>query len=63
MANLKNGKIPPFTECPFIEICEFKKQGACHHLGKEHPKEFSCASARGFKMLKKSRLSGLNQKE
>jgi hypothetical protein len=50
MTQLKQGKIPPHTECPFGEDCPIRAKGACKHLGFGHTTEFSCAAARAFDM-------------
>lgn len=52
----KNGRIPSYTECPFRGQCEIGESvgpgaGQCHHYGKDHCFEFSCASARAFDLL------------
>jgi hypothetical protein len=48
---LHNGNIPAFTECPFKQICELKN--TCHHLGRNHKVDFSCAWARRFELSRK----------
>ena len=50
MTQLKAGRIPPHTECPFGEDCPIRAKGACKHLGAGHTTEFSCAAARAFDM-------------
>ena len=40
------GRIPEQTNCPFKKICP--SIGVCHHEGREHKVEFSCATARAF---------------
>ena len=48
---LKDGCIPARTICPFRVICSTAKKGLCHHQSQEHPKDFSCASARGYEIV------------
>lgn len=50
MSHLVAGKIPANTECPFLAECGMSER--CHHLGKEHPVAFSCATARAYDMVK-----------
>lgn len=45
---LKDGMIPPGTECPFRQECPIAVADGCRHLGKNHPSNFSCAAARVF---------------
>ncbi len=50
MTQLKAGRIPAHTECPFAGDCPIRAKGACKHLGTRHITEFSCAAARAFDM-------------
>lgn len=52
---LINGKIPPHTECPWKLSCQARMFHHCHHMGKKHEVEFSCAFARGFNAVDKIR--------
>lgn len=45
------GRIPPHTECPFLDKCDTANNGKCKHKGKEHEQEFSCGLARMFDMV------------
>lgn len=55
LSKLKDGKIPPGTECPFAEECVEKRAGLCKHHGALHTVKFSCAIARLFDMEHKRR--------
>ena len=52
-SKLVNGKIPAHTECPYKDICRYKKSDSCYHLGKGHIREFGCGIARGFALDEK----------
>lgn len=52
---LVNGRIPANTICPFRSECEIAEGGACNHQGIRHNVTFSCASARGFELVRKNR--------
>ncbi|EKD22577.1 MAG: hypothetical protein ACD_84C00042G0005 [uncultured bacterium] len=47
-----DGCVPINHICPFRIVCPSAKSGACHHLGFNHNKQFSCASARGYDITK-----------
>ena len=51
MEKLIKGKIPKGSECPWKNKCKIAIGGSCHHQGKNHPCDFSCATARGFQMM------------
>lgn len=63
MSQLTNGKIPQGQDCPFTSECSFKAFGACGHKGVTHPCDYSCATARGFDMLKTYSLVKLGVKK
>jgi len=53
---LVKGMIPARTECPFKKYCgSYHRKPGCHHKGKDHPCDFSCAGAR---LIDKMRLAG-----
>jgi hypothetical protein len=45
-SKLIKGLIPAHTECPFKRQCGAVHVKICHHMGKDHPREFSCGRAR-----------------
>lgn len=49
--SLVNGRIPAYTECPYVKVCMTKKENRCHHTGINHSVPYSCATARGYKMM------------
>ena len=54
-------KIPPHTICPYKNQAPGCKD--CWHRGKEHPVAFSCALARGLKMIEINELKRANNHE
>ena len=48
MSLLVLGNIPKGTDCPFTSKCGFWQDQTCGHKGKDHPVDYSCASARMF---------------
>jgi hypothetical protein len=63
MSQLTNGKIPQGQDCPFASECSFKAFGTCGHKGVNHPCDYSCATARGFDMIKGEALVKLGVKK
>ncbi len=53
MSQLKDGRIPANTVCPFKDSCGIAQSNLCNHRGTDHRVAFSCATARGFDMLAK----------
>jgi hypothetical protein len=49
---LIEGKIPAHTVCAWRRQCATAEANICWHNGIEHPKPFSCATARGFEIAK-----------
>lgn len=52
-AELVNGNIPAFTDCPYNSSCNVANAGQCRHFGKDHPVPYSCALARLLKVIGK----------
>ena len=50
---LVNGKIPPHTECPYRIYCASFRNGNCYHQGARHRVAYSCASARGWAIVRR----------
>lgn len=46
-SKLTDGMIPPYTECPFRDVCKT----ACSHLGIHNPDDFFCQVACGFDLI------------
>ena len=46
----EQGLIPPKMTCPFRSRCLTAASGKCHHKGEEHHAEFSCSTARAYRM-------------
>lgn len=51
MSKLKDGRIPPYTVCPYKAQCSIAKVGLCKHTGTTHAVSFSCATARGYELI------------
>lgn len=56
-SKLKSGNIPANTECPFVKRCTYHSSGRCHHKGKDHTCEFSCALARLMDQIDRTEVS------
>lgn len=52
---LVDGNIPAWTECPFKSQCKFVQEGTCGHHGEGHTVSYSCAAARLFDLLQRSK--------
>ena len=51
ISKLTKGKIPAYTECPFVKQCG---DDQCVHKGESHTVEFSCGFARAFDSIYKA---------
>jgi hypothetical protein len=55
MTKLVEGKIAVGTACPFRSECRYAQDMSCNHEGLEHNVAYSCALARLFDIIGKTK--------